>query len=80
MYDSAMAAVTPKEVRDYLAGLAEANAFEIEELRNASIELKLHQLWSLMTSADLFESESARETRVREVRERWARLHHALGD
>lgn len=74
-----MTAVTPQEARDYLAGLAEANTFEVEELRNASIELKLRQLWSLMTSASLFETEADREAGVREVRERWARIHQALG-
>ncbi len=74
-----MAVLNPQEVRDYLAGLAEANAFEIEELRNMSMELKLRQLWSLMTSADLFESAADREVGVREVRKRWAWLHQALG-
>ncbi|MGB6451799.1 MAG: hypothetical protein WBE92_13685 [Steroidobacteraceae bacterium] len=71
--------MTPKEVRGYLAGLAQADAFEIEELRHASTELKLRQLWSLMTSADLFESAAEREAGVSEVRERWSRIHQARG-
>lgn len=75
----AVTAMTPKEVRDYLAGLAQAGAFEIQELRKAPMELKLRQLWSLMTSADLFESAAEREAGVSEVRERWSRLHRALG-
>ena len=36
--------VSPDEVRHYLAGLTLANAFEIEELRKAPVELKLRQL------------------------------------
>jgi hypothetical protein len=40
---------SPEEARRYLAGLALANEFEIEELPGASIELKLRQLWALMT-------------------------------
>jgi hypothetical protein len=38
------------EVRRYLAGLALANEYEIEELRKAPVELKLRQLWALMNS------------------------------
>lgn len=72
-----MPPVSPTEVREYLAGLALANEFEIEELRRAPVELKLRQLWSLMRSADLFEDEAEREAEVRKVRERWARLYHA---
>ncbi|MGQ0833359.1 MAG: hypothetical protein ACT4O5_00305 [Gammaproteobacteria bacterium] len=64
-------------MRDYLAGLALANQFEVEELRKAPIELKLQQLWSLMTSAHLFEDETQRESEARKVRERWARLYEA---
>lgn len=74
-----MAPINPVQVRDYLAGLALANAFEIEELRRAPVELKLRQLWALMSSAHLFESDAEREAEVRKVRERWARLYRALG-
>ncbi len=70
--------MTLAEVRDYLAGLALANEFEIEELRKAPVELKLRQLWALMRSADLFADEAEREAEVRKVRERWARLYRAL--
>ncbi len=73
-----MSAVTPAEVRDYLAGLALANELEIEELRKAPIELKVRQLWALMTSADLFGDRAHREAEVHRVRERWARLYQAL--
>jgi hypothetical protein len=68
---------SPEEARRYLAGLARANEFEIEELRGASIELKLRQLWALMTS-DLAENDIQREAEARTVRERWARLYRAL--
>lgn len=78
-YHDASMDPAPQEVRDHLAGLAEANAFEVEELRRTPVELKLRQLWSLMTSADLFESDAAREAGVNEVRQRWVRLYRALG-
>jgi len=73
-----MPPLTPKDVRDYLKRLALANEFEIQELRAATVELKLRQLWSLMKSADLFEDGVAREAGVREIRARWARYHQAL--
>ncbi|MGH8263643.1 MAG: hypothetical protein ACRET4_09195 [Steroidobacteraceae bacterium] len=57
-----------------------AEAFEIEELRKAPVELKLLQLWSLMTAADLFDDGAARDGEVLMVRERWARLHQAICD
>lgn len=71
--------VTPKTVKDYLAGLAEANAFEIEELRRTPIEVKLRQLWALMSSPDLYESETQRDASVSEIRKRWLRLYKSLG-
>jgi hypothetical protein len=70
--------MTPAEVRSHLAGLALANEFEVEELRRAPVELKLRQLWALMSSTDLFEDPVQREIEVRTVRERWARLCQAL--
>ncbi len=73
-----MTQVTPAEVRDYLAGLALASEYEIEELRNTPIETKLRQIWALMGSAALFEDSAPREAGVRETRERWAKLHRAL--
>jgi hypothetical protein len=76
-YNWAMSSNSPEEARRYLAGLALANEFEIEELRGASIELKLRQLWALMT-ADLVENGMQREAEARTVRERWARLYRAL--
>jgi hypothetical protein len=70
--------IAPQDVRDYLERLALANEYEIQELRAATVELKLRQLWALMKSADLFEDEVARESGVRKIRERWARFHQAL--
>lgn len=70
--------VSPKPVRDYLAGLELAGAFEVEELRRAPIELKLRQIWSLMTSADLLADDASREASVNEVRERWRRIRQAF--
>ena len=70
--------MTPAEVREYLAGLALANDFEVEELRKASVELKLRQIWALMGSAHLFETSAQRDAEAGRVRERWARLYRAL--
>lgn len=70
--------VDPKSARDYLAALELAGVFEVEELRRTPIELKIRQIWSLMTSADLFERDSEREASVTEVRERWRRIRQAF--
>jgi hypothetical protein len=70
--------VNPKSIRDYLAGLELAGEFEVEELRRTPVELKLRQIWSLMTSADLLEGDAAREAGVIEVRERWRRIRQAF--
>ena len=77
--DKPVTRVTPKTVREYLAGLEQADAFEVEELRRTPVELKLRQIWSLMTSADLLEKSAEREAGVTEVRERWRRLRQAFG-
>jgi hypothetical protein len=69
--------VNPKSVRDYLSGLELAGTFEVEELRRAPIELKLRQIWSLMTSADLLADDASREAGVNEVRERWRHIRQA---
>ena len=73
-----MSGATPKAIREYLAGLEQANAFEVEELRHTPIELKLRQIWSLMTSADLLEDSAKREAGVTEIRARWRRIRRAL--
>lgn len=70
--------VNPKSVRDYLAGLKLADAFEVEELRRTPAELKLRQIWSLMTSAGLLENDTEREASVTEVRDRWKRIRQAF--
>lgn len=68
----------PKSVRDYLAGLELAGAFEVEELRRTPMELKLRQIWSLMTSADLLQADTEREAGITEVGERWRRIRQAF--
>lgn len=76
-----MPSMTPAQVREYFARLKLANEFEIEELRKAPIELKLKQLWALMTATYLFKNEGKREARARdEVRKRWSRLYKAQRD
>lgn len=78
LVDIPVSGVTPKAVREYLAGLQQADAFEVEELRRTPVEVKLRQIWSLMTSADLLEKSAEREAGVTEVRERWRRLRQAF--
>jgi hypothetical protein len=68
---------SPKAVREYLESFKLADAFEREELRQAPVELKLRQIWSLMSSAHLFETDADRETGVTKVRERWLRFRRA---
>ena len=70
--------VDPKHIREYLAGLELAGVFEVEELRRTPIELKLRQIWSLMTSADLLDDEAGRESGIAEVRDRWRRIRRAF--
>jgi hypothetical protein len=72
-----MNGVDPKYVREYLAGLELAGVFEVEELRRTPIELKLRQIWSLMTSADLLD-DAERESGNAEIRERWRRIRQAF--
>lgn len=73
-----MNGVDPKSIRDYLAGLELAGMFEVEELRRTPADLKLRQIWSLMTSADLREDDAEREAGVTEVRDRWRRIRQAI--
>lgn len=76
--DIPVSGVDPKFIRDYLAGLELAGMFEVEELRRTPVELKLRQIWSLMTSADLRENDAEREAGVTEVRDRWRRILQAF--
>jgi hypothetical protein len=61
--------------RSHLKGLAFANEFEIQELRNASVDLKLRQLWALMSSQDPIDDLAQREADLLSVRERWDRFY-----
>jgi L-serine deaminase len=72
-----MSTITAAEAREYLAGLALANDHEIEELRRAPVELKLQQIWSLMSAAILHGDDARREAEALSVRERWAALYQA---
>lgn len=67
-----------KHAQAYLAGLALAGAFEIEELRRTPAELKLRQIWSLMTAASLLESDAQRQAEIAELRERWRLIRQAF--
>jgi hypothetical protein len=75
-----MALITTGDARDYLTQLRLANDYEIDELRNAPVDLKLRQLWALMTSTHLWSDDAERDAEASKVRERWARLYQALHD
>lgn len=79
---AALAAGLGAQVTHFVVGYAcssgqagRGDQFEIEALRRTPIEVKVRQLRSLMTSADAFGSNEDREIEVREVRERWLKLH-----
>lgn len=76
--DTPVNRVDPKTIRDYLSGLELAGVFEVEELRRTPVDLKLRQIWSLMTSADLRENDAEREAGVTEVRDRWRRIRQVF--
>jgi hypothetical protein len=71
--------MTSEQALAYLARWQHVQDTEVAELRRTSIETKFTQLAALMASRDVFGPEPDRETQVREVRERWARLRQALG-
>jgi len=73
-----MNSVTPQAIRAYLAGLEQASALEIEELRRTPAALKVRQIWSLMSCADVLEDPAERETSLAEVRDRWRRIRRAF--
>jgi hypothetical protein len=72
--------MTAAEVRQYLAGLALANDHEIEELRKAPVDLKLQQIWSLMSAAVLLGDDAEREADALAVRQRWEAFYQATRD
>lgn len=74
-----MADLTPEQARAYLNRWDLVREVEASELRRTPMETKLKQLAALMASRHLFGPEPDRETQVREVRDRWARLRQALG-
>ncbi|MGQ0835083.1 MAG: hypothetical protein ACT4O5_09230 [Gammaproteobacteria bacterium] len=73
-----MTSITPKQARDYLDRWKLVEEVEANELRTVSMETKLRQLAVLMASRNLFGDDRDRETRVREVRNRWTRIRAAL--
>lgn len=74
-----MAAITPKQARDYLDRWKLVHEVEIQELRNAPLDTKVRQLSILMASRDLFEHDDVeREKEEAVVRERWARIRGAM--
>ncbi|MGH8285564.1 MAG: hypothetical protein ACRETT_07335 [Steroidobacteraceae bacterium] len=73
-----MTSISPKQARDYLDRWKLVKEVEANELRTVSMETKLRQLAVLMASRNLFGDDRDRETRVREVRDRWTRIRAAL--
>lgn len=75
-----MNSITPKQARQYLERWKLVRQAEVEELRATSLETKLQQLAVLMASRGLFRGDRDRESQVREIRDRWARIRQALCD
>lgn len=71
--------MTSEQALAYMARWQDVQDAEVAELQRTSIETKFAQLAALMASRDVFGPEPDRDTQVREVRERWARLRQALG-
>ena len=69
-----MPPMTSDEARAYFERWALVRDLEAHELRRTSMETKLRQLASLMSSRFVFCSEPDREKEVEVVRERWNRL------
>jgi hypothetical protein len=74
-----MPTMAPGEARAYLRRWQLVRDAEAAELRRTSMETKLQQLAALMAARNVFGPEPDRDSHVREVRERWARLRQALG-
>jgi hypothetical protein len=70
--------MTPEEARAYLARWQLLRDVEAGELQRTSMEIKLRQLAALMAARDVFGPEPDRDAQVRDVRERWDHLRHAL--
>jgi hypothetical protein len=73
-----MAAITPKQAREYLERWKLVKATEAGQLRKTSMETKLQQLTVLMASRDLFPEDREREREVAVVRNRWEQIREAL--
>jgi hypothetical protein len=73
-----MEKMTSEQALAYVARWQQVHDAEVAELRHTSMETKFAQLKALMASRDVFGPEPERDTQVREVRERWARLRQAL--
>ena len=73
-----MATITHEQAQAFLARWKLVKRTRIQELRETSLEAKVHQLSTLMASRELFCPDPDRELGVESVRERWARIHRAL--
>lgn len=75
-----MNSITSEQARQYLERWKLVRQAEAEELRTTSLETKLQQLAVLMASRRLFGADRDRESQVRAIRDRWARIRQALRD
>lgn len=77
---AAMAAITSRQARSYLNRWKLVHEVEVQELRNASLDIKARQLAALMASRDLFKADLEREKEANVLRERWALIRGADRD
>ncbi len=73
-----MTTITNEQAQAFLARWKLVRQARIDELRETSLETRMHQLSTLMASRELFCPDPERESGVKNVRERWARIHRAL--
>ena len=72
-----MSALIPEQAQEYSRRWQQAHHQETRELRQASLDLKLRQLASLMASREYFPADTQREQAVAAIRERWLKLRHS---
>jgi len=81
-----LAQLATRSAQVFIAGSGNADiepsdaADIFKHLRTASKGIVAVQLWTMMTSAGLFENDTQREAGVLEVRERWTRGRQPLRD
>lgn len=70
--------LTRSEARDWMGRWQIVNENERLELRNTTIETKLHQLAAMMAMAEGLGWDTSTDAEIHVVRDRWARLKRIM--